>query len=153
VQRPISVHARRVATFALDPRLAADTVPLGESSECLLLLMNERRYPWLILVPKRAGVREIYQLTAAERTALLEQSCVLSDALARGFSADKINVAALGNVVPQLHLHHVARFLADPAWPGPVWGHSPREAYAAGELAPITERILHVLGPAFPFVR
>jgi diadenosine tetraphosphate (Ap4A) HIT family hydrolase len=147
------VHARRVTPFALDPRLAADTVPLGQSKECLLLLMNERRYPWLILVPTGAQVRELYELAPGERTALLEQSCVVAEALAREFSAHKLNVAALGNVVEQLHLHHVARFRGDPAWPGPVWGHSPRQPYGTEELEPMRQRMLAALGQAFPFAR
>ena len=139
--------------FQLDARLAADTVPLGESPECLVLWMNERRYPWLILVPKRAGVREIYELSPSDRSALLEQSCTLARVLAETFTPDKLNVAALGNVVSQLHLHHVARQAGDPAWPGPVWGHSPREPYPSEELTQITERVLAALAPVFPFVR
>ena len=153
VSPPLSVHAGRVTAFELDPRLAADTVPLGQSPGCLLLLMNERRYPWLILVPRRAGVREIYELTPGERAALLEQSCVVAETLAREFSAHKLNVAALGNVVPQLHLHHVARFRGDPAWPGPVWGHSPREPYGADELEAVRQRMLSALRQVFPFER
>jgi diadenosine tetraphosphate (Ap4A) HIT family hydrolase len=139
--------------FELDPRLLADTVLLGESSECLALWMNERRYPWLILVPKRAGVREIYELSPTDRSALLEQSCLVSRVLSELFQAQKMNVAALGNVVAQLHLHHVVRHAGDPAWPGPVWGHSPREPYAPKELHEITARVRAALAPAFPFVR
>jgi diadenosine tetraphosphate (Ap4A) HIT family hydrolase len=139
--------------FELDPRLHADTVPLGESSECLALWMNERRYPWLILVPKRAGMREIYELSLPDRGALLEQSCVVSRVLVELFQAQKMNLGALGNVVSQLHLHHVVRRAGDPAWPGPVWGHSPREPYASEELGEITARVRAALAPAFPFVR
>lgn len=120
--------------FDLDPRLANDTVVLAESELCLLLLMNERRYPWLILVPKRAGLTELDELSARDRGVLAEESSALSAVLRAEFEADKINVAALGNVVRQYHLHHVVRRLGDPAWPGPVWGHSPREPYAAEEL-------------------
>jgi diadenosine tetraphosphate (Ap4A) HIT family hydrolase len=136
--------------FQLDARLVADTVDLGACAEIRLLLMNERRYPWLILVPERAGVREIYELALADQRALLEQSCVLARLLSETFRADKINIAALGNVVPQLHLHHVARFVGDPAWPGPVWGHSPREPYGTDELAQMLHKLEAALGPVFP---
>jgi predicted alpha/beta hydrolase family esterase/diadenosine tetraphosphate (Ap4A) HIT family hydrolase len=129
------------APFALDARLAADTFRLGESELSLLLLMNERRYPWLILVPKRSGVNELFELSVVERAKLLEESCAVAQLLEREFAADKINVAALGNVVRQLHVHQVARFSGDPAWPGPVWGHSPRQAYGTDELARMRERL------------
>ncbi len=129
------------ASFTLDARLAADTVPLAESSLSCLLLMNERRYPWLILVPKRAGMSELYELTAEDRVKLLDESCLVARSLSEVFAAFKINVGALGNVVRQLHLHHVARFADDAAWPGPVWGHSPREGYAPDMLARVIEQL------------
>jgi diadenosine tetraphosphate (Ap4A) HIT family hydrolase len=151
--RLASMHDRAMAQlpFSLDARLAADTIPLGASSESQLLLMNEQRYPWLILVPRRAGVREIYELPRAEQVALLEQSCVLARVLSETFRADKINLAALGNVVPQLHVHHVARFVGDPAWPGPVWGHSPRQPCGDAELAARLDKLMAALRPLFPF--
>jgi diadenosine tetraphosphate (Ap4A) HIT family hydrolase len=135
--------------FALDPRLAADTVPLGSSSLCLLLLMNEQRYPWLVLVPKRSGLSELFELTPADRVELIEESCAVAEALARTFRADKINVGALGNVVRQLHVHHVARRIGDPAWPGPVWGHSPREPYAPAALQEALRQLREALGARF----
>ncbi|MBZ0071492.1 MAG: HIT family protein [Gammaproteobacteria bacterium] len=96
--------------------------------------MNDRSYPWLILVPERVGITEMYQLTPDDRRQLMEESAFVAQALARAFSADKMNVANLGNAVPQLHIHHIVRHHTDPAWPAPVWGrHAPRP-YAEAEL-------------------
>jgi diadenosine tetraphosphate (Ap4A) HIT family hydrolase len=106
----------------LHPQLAADCIVLGRFPLCHLLLMNDRNYPWFILVPDRADIREIYQLEATDRNQLLNESCLLSEFLMNEFNGDKLNVAALGNLVPQLHLHHVVRYESDPAWPTPVWG-------------------------------
>ena len=98
---------------------------------CRVLLFDDRRYPWVILVPRRAGIREIFQLAPADRRALLDESCRLAELMLDLFGGEKLNIGALGNLVPQLHLHHVLRRADDPAWPGPVWGHSPRQPYAA----------------------
>ncbi|MBU0498656.1 MAG: HIT domain-containing protein [Gammaproteobacteria bacterium] len=95
--------------------------------------MNDSRYPWLILVPRRQGLREIHHLDGADRLLLWDESCRVAEFMERRFQPDKLNVAALGNLVPQLHLHHIARFQDDPAWPGPVWGHSPFVPYAEEE--------------------
>lgn len=108
--------------FELHPRLAQDCAPLGRFPLCRLLLMNERRYPWFILVPERPAIREIHQLARADQQQLLDESSELARALERLFRPDKLNIAAIGNLVPQLHLHHIARFEDDPAWPAPVWG-------------------------------
>jgi len=138
--------------FVLDARLAADTVWLGESDLSCLLLMNERRYPWLILVPKRANVTEIYQLPRADQVSLLDESSLVARTLCESFDAFKINLGALGNIVRQLHVHHVARFAGDPAWPGPVWGHSPREPYTPEALSTLVPRLqASALGDAFRF--
>jgi len=123
------------ATFVLDKRLATDTIRAGESELSLLLWLNDRRYPWLLLVPKRSALSEIYELAPADRVELLDESCQVARTLSETFGAFKVNVGALGNVVRQLHVHHVARFENDPAWPGPVWGHSPREPYEPGGVA------------------
>jgi diadenosine tetraphosphate (Ap4A) HIT family hydrolase len=124
-----------MAVFELDPRLAADTCPIGDLALSRVLLMNDRRYPWVILVPRRPGIRELYELTASDRSALLEESCRVSECLVALFAPEKLNLGALGNLVPQLHLHHVARWRGDPAWPGPVWGHSPAVPYDPAGLA------------------
>jgi len=139
--RALLAELLRGCPFDLDPRLAHDTVLLAESPLSLLLLMNERRYPWLILVPKRAGLTELDELSPPDRNLLAAESAAISAVLRGPFAADKVNVGALGNVVRQFHLHHVARSLGDPAWPGPVWGHSPRQAYEASELADVSARI------------
>ena len=113
----------------IHPRLAADCILLGRFPLCHLLLMNDSNYPWFILVPDREGVREIYQLDDADRAQLLGESCALAEFLMRDFDGDKLNVAALGNQVPQLHLHHIVRYQSDPAWPAPVWGRHPPIPY------------------------
>lgn len=110
------------ANFELHPRLAADTCAAGDFPLSRLLLMNDANYPWFILVPRRAGIREVYELDEADRHRLWHESAQLSRALMTAFRGDKLNLAALGNVVPQLHLHHVVRYASDPAWPAPVWG-------------------------------
>lgn len=109
-------------TFKLDSRLENDTVKLASWPLCEVLLMNDSQYPWVILVPKREGATEIYQLSAEDQTQLQKESAFLGETLMTLYSGDKLNIAALGNVVSQLHLHHVVRFSSDKAWPGPVWG-------------------------------
>lgn len=127
--------------FTLHPTLARDTVPVSTLPLCRVLLMKDRRFPWLILVPEREGVREIHELPQADRAQLVEEIARASAALTRLFRPDKVNVGALGNVVPQLHVHVVARFQEDAAWPGPVWGSGPAEAYADDELEEIRGRL------------
>ena len=116
--------------FTLHPRLAADTVLVGDFELCRVLLMNDARYPWLILVPRRDALREVHHLRPADRIALMDESCRVAEAMQGLFTPDKLNIGVLGNIVPQLHVHHIARFTTDPAWPGPVWGHSPALPYA-----------------------
>lgn len=115
--------------FTLHERLVADSTQVGELPLCTLLLINDANYPWLVLVPRRPEIREIYQLETTDRVQLLEESCVLSEVMDAVFTPLKMNVAALGNMVPQLHLHHIARFSDDPAWPNPVWCAVPAKAY------------------------
>lgn len=131
--------------FALDSRLAADTVALARWPLSLVLLMNERRWPWLILVPQRPDLRDIDDLPPTDRTTLIEETARASRALKDTVRPAKINVAALGNLVPQLHVHVVARFTDDPAWPRPVWG-TPPEPYAPEALPELVERLRKVLG-------
>lgn len=120
--------------FELDPRLAADTVEIGRLSLCRVLLMNDRNYPWLILVPQKPGLREIHELSEAEQQRLVREISHVSSRLKSESGAIKMNIAALGNQVPQLHVHVIARFDSDPAWPGPVWGKLPPAAYPPEEL-------------------
>lgn len=133
-------------SFALHPQLAKDCHRLGHFELGLLLLMNDAQYPWFILVPRRAGLREIYELDEAGQALLLRESTALSRALMAAFRGDKLNIAALGNMVPQLHLHHIVRHAGDPAWPAPVWGRHPARPYTPEELAPR----LAVLRPHLP---
>ncbi len=113
------------AVFKLDHRLENDTVKLASWPLSDVLLMNDSQYPWVILVPRHEGVTEIFQLPIEEQSQLLKESAFLGESLMSIFSGEKLNVAALGNVVSQLHLHHVIRFSSDIAWPGPVWGKCP----------------------------
>lgn len=121
-------------TFALDPVLAADTAEVCALPLCRVRLMRDARYPWLILVPAMAGLAEISDLAREGRIQLTDEVDAASRALQQLYTPTKINVGALGNVVRQLHIHVVARTGDDPAWPGPVWGHSPPEAYAPDAL-------------------
>lgn len=106
----------------LHPRLAADTRALAETDLCWLRWMNDQRFAWLIVVPKRDGLREWHHLPVDEQVQLLTQVNALAGQLETITGADKINIGALGNMVPQLHIHVIARFEGDPCWPGPVWG-------------------------------
>ena len=126
---------------ALHAQLAADCIVLGRFPLCHLLLMNDRNYPWFILVPDRADIREIYQLEATDRNQLLNESCLLSEFLMNEFNGDKLNLAALGNLVPQLHLHHVVRYESDPAWPTPVWGKHAALPYSETALEEIKTKL------------
>ena len=108
--------------FKLHERLDEDCLLVGQFELCLLLISRDANYPWLILVPKRENITEIFQLEPDDRHQLLHESCVLSQAMTELFAPDKLNIAALGNVVPQLHIHHIARYHSDQAWPSPIWG-------------------------------
>jgi len=122
-----------VTAFTLDPRLEADTLEIASLPLSVVRLMNDRRFPWVILVPARPGAIEIVDLAPADRAALIEEVAQVSAVMRELFRPAKLNVAALGNVVPQLHVHVVARFTTDAAWPNPVWG-SPREPYRFDEV-------------------
>lgn len=135
--------------FSLHERLAADTVRLGRFPLSLLLLMNDATYPWCILVPMRDGVTEIHHLGPEDRARLLAESCHLAEHLESAFGAHKLNVAALGNRVPQLHLHHVVRYRDDPSWPHPVWGRLPTRPYDPGTLEAARARVTAGLGEGF----
>lgn len=131
--------------FALHPRLAQDTVEVARLQLCRVLVMKDRRFPWLILVPERESIREIHELTPEDRAALVEEIARAGEALTRLFQPDKLNVGALGNLVPQLHVHVVARRTTDPAWPGPVWGSGAAVPYEESEIEELRERLADVL--------
>lgn len=127
--------------FSLDPRLENDTEPVLSLALSDILLMNDARFPWLIMVPRRAGKAELIDLEHHDRAALMEEIALVSEALKTVTACDKLNVGALGNAVRQLHIHVIARFSADPAWPGPVWGHGEAVAYRAEDRHKFIEKI------------
>lgn len=120
--------------FELDQRLQNDTIVIGDFPLCRLLLMNDSTYPWFILVPRREESREIHQLAETDQAQLWRESSWLASWMESAFTFHKLNVAALGNVVSQLHLHHVGRRTDDPTWPGPVWGQRPAVPYLETQL-------------------
>lgn len=136
-----------VRMFTLHPTLKKDSIVLGEFPLCLLLLIKDAQYPWCVLVPKKENIRETYELSQADQQQLLKESSILSQSLMTAFGGHKLNVAALGNVVPQLHIHHIVRFESDPAWPAPVWGKHPMRAYTSDQLDAVIQKI-HGMGLA-----
>jgi diadenosine tetraphosphate (Ap4A) HIT family hydrolase len=123
-----------MTAFTLHPQLAHDCTTVGDLPLSRLLLLNDSRYPWLVLVPRRAAVTELFDLEPGDRALLLEETCLVGEQLMRLCGGDKLNVGALGNLVAQLHVHVVSRAVGDPAWPGPVWGHSAALPYAEPAL-------------------
>lgn len=124
--------------FALHERLATDTFFINDSPLCSVLLMNNQLFPWLILVPRIANAHEIIDLNHTDQHRLMDDIATASHILKTLFTPDKLNVAALGNQVPQLHIHVIARFVSDAAWPNPVWG-AKRELYS--EPTPLIEKL------------
>lgn len=129
------------AEFVLDARLAGDSLPVARWSLSDLRLMNDSRFPWLLLIPRRAGRREIHDLEPVDRAQLMDDMARASAGLATVTGAAKINVAALGNIVAQLHVHVVARQPGDEAWPGPVWGSGPALRYGPGVAEALVARL------------
>ena len=130
-------------------QLANDCLLLGKFTISHLLLMRDANYPWCILVPDCEGITEIYQLSEADQQQLLRESSQLSRAIEAAFNPDKLNLAALGNVVPQLHIHHIARYRTDAAWPAPVWGRVAVKPYSEDELAAVVRSLLSELTEGF----
>jgi diadenosine tetraphosphate (Ap4A) HIT family hydrolase len=130
---------------ALHPHLENDCLVLGRLELCHVLLMRDANYPWCILVPDREDITEIHHLNEADQLQLMRESVRLSHALESVFSPDKLNIASLGNVVPHCHVHHVVRYHADVAWPGPVWGRVPAREYSAEALAEVAAAIKQAL--------
>jgi diadenosine tetraphosphate (Ap4A) HIT family hydrolase len=133
--------------FTLDPRLDADTIPLGRLALSRVLLMNDSRYPWLILVPEQPDLAEVIDLSEADRITLMQEIAAASEALKALYSPDKLNVGALGNRVRQLHVHVLARFQSDAAWPGPVWGVGQAQPYPPHMAGVAADRIAGALRP------
>lgn len=134
--------------WILDARLAADTVPVGTLELSQFLLMRDATYPWLILVPRITGAVEAIDLDAAAQQQLMTEIAAVSRVLKSITACHKLNVAALGNMVPQLHVHIIARFRDDAAWPSPVWGKAPARPYTAGAMETLVARLRQELGLA-----
>ena len=130
----------------LHPQLEKDCIVLGEFKLCSLLLLNDANYPWFILLPNRENITEIHQLTTEDQQQLMTESMFFSDCLEQIFQPDKLNIAALGNVVPQLHIHHIARFTGDASWPAPVWGAVPTIPYQKEQINSIKNQLLRWFG-------
>ncbi|HAV88053.1 MULTISPECIES: HIT domain-containing protein [Stutzerimonas] len=131
--------------FVLDARLAQDTLTIGDFPLCRLLLMNDANYPWFILVPRREEVSELFQLDVGDQQLLWREATALAEIVKDTFGADKMNVATLGNVVSQLHVHVIARRKDDASWPSPVWGRLPAKPYSDEQVAEIRHKLKLVL--------
>ncbi|MET0068091.1 MAG: HIT family protein [Candidatus Thiodiazotropha sp.] len=138
--------------FQLHPQLRQDCEYLGRFPLSHLLWMRDANYPWAILVPEREDVQEIHQLSDDDQVQLIRESSGLSRIMARHFQAHKMNLGALGNLVPQLHLHHVVRYRSDPAWPAPVWGRVSASPYDPQVLEQTLEGLLQALNGGLDFL-
>ena len=125
----------------LHPQLEKDCFILGEFNLCSLLLLNDANYPWFILLPNRENISEIHQLSVTDQQQLMTESMFFSQCLEQVFQPDKLNIAALGNVVPQLHIHHIARFTTDACWPAPVWDAATAIAYEKEQVENIRNQL------------
>ncbi|NOY65823.1 MAG: HIT domain-containing protein [Gammaproteobacteria bacterium] len=125
----------------LHPQLKQDSLILGQFPLCILLLIKDANYPWFVLVPDREEVTEVFQLSEKDQIQLIYESSMLAKVLSDSFCADKMNIAAIGNMVPQLHIHHIVRYKKDISWPAPVWGRHPPKNYNDEELKSILARI------------
>lgn len=133
--------------FMLDERLAADTLPVADMPLCRVLLMNDTRYPWIILVPRHPSISEVFELSASDQQQLWHEATYLGEAMKTALGGDKLNIATLGNVVNQLHLHVVVRRHDDVTWPAPVWGNGSPEPYDLEHQARIRDQLLaHIHG-------
>ena len=131
--------------FVLHERLDLETIHVIDWQLCRVLLTNDATFPWLILVPMREGLRDFHDVAPADKPALIDEIDRASNALQTLHNPDKINVAALGNMVAQLHIHVIARFTTDPAWPGPIWGEGSMEPYEKAQLSDTVDALKMVL--------
>ena len=141
------VHSVSPLPFVLDPQLEADTYTLGRLKLCRVLMLNDARYPWLVLVPEKADLVEVIDLEEADQQQLMREIASASRALQTLFNPDKLNVGALGNRVRQLHVHVLARFVSDEAWPGPVWGVGQAQSYPPHMAGISMDRLTAALKP------
>ncbi len=128
------------STFQLDSRLDADTIPIGDLSLSSVLLLNDARFPWFVLVPRLEGLSELTDLSDEQAVQMMREIRLATGVMMDLAKPDKVNVGALGNIVTQLHVHVIGRFLSDPAWPGPVWGHGTRTPYPDHAASALIER-------------
>ena len=142
----MSRHNETRSIYSLDPQLAADTHPLASFALCDVRLMDDANYPWLVLVPRIADARELIDLDPDQRRTLTEEIDTAARLLRDRFRPFKLNVATLGNLVPQLHVHVIARFEDDPAWPRPVWGNATARPYTPEELIDRVRALTAALG-------
>ena len=127
-------------TFQIDSRLAADTIPVGDLALSSVLLLNDARFPWFVLVPRIGGASEVTDLSEEQSVQLMQEIRIAARVMMELSRPDKVNVGALGNIVAQLHVHVIGRFRSDPAWPGPVWGHGARTPYPDHAASALIER-------------
>ena len=128
-------------TFKLHSDLVRDGIHMGDFPLCRVLLINDSAYPWFILVPKRNGLRDTIDMSEGDHTQLWNESREFSAGIMRAFSGEKLNIAALGNMTPQLHIHHIVRYSADAAWPGPIWGKHPLTPYSPDGIASVQAKL------------
>mgnify|MGYP001381316214 CR=1 FL=1 len=138
-------HGGNIVTFELDERLRRDSVAITTIGLCQLRLMDDRRWPWLILVPQRPDVEEVFDLAPLDQAMLTFETNLVAETLKAVTAATKINVAAIGNIVRQLHVHVIARYEDDANWPGPVWGFGQRQPYQDEEKVSLAKRILDAI--------
>ena len=134
--------------FELHPDLLRDGICLGSFPLCQVLLIDDAAYPWFVLVPARENIRDTIDLDPVDFELLWNESRLLSVSIMKIFGGEKLNVAALGNITPQLHLHHVVRFSNDAAWPGPIWGVQPLTAYNNKRIEEIRDQIVEAKMPS-----
>ena len=127
--------------FDLHPNLKRDGIQIGQFPLCQVLLINDSNYPWFVLVPQLVNLRDCIDMTVEEHQTFVAESRAFSAGIMRAFGGDKLNVAALGNVTPQLHVHHIVRYTNDPAWPAPIWGKLPMQSYADQGILEVRKKI------------
>lgn len=128
--------------FEIDPAFLTTSHALADLKLCHVRLQDDARYPWLVLIPRVEGARELEDISREDLATLMDEVLLAGRVVrAGGMTVDKLNIGALGNVTPQLHVHVVGRRIGDPAWPGPVWGHSPAEPHGPAELARMIDRL------------
>ena len=131
--------------IALDERLEADTYPVTELPLCRVLLMDDARFTWVVLVPRQPHISEVFELALDDQRQLWREASALADAMKKGFNGDKMNIATLGNVVSQLHLHIIVRHHDDAAWPSPVWGIGKPTPYSLDDQAEVRDTLLALI--------